>query len=184
MQIHQLIKFEPILKEKIWGGEKLKNLLHKKSTRNDIGESWEISDVEGDTSIVVNGKLAGKDLKELISGLEARLDKDYSIESIINLEKELRTKLNQEISLITLSERGVFIQSTEEHYTADAHPRNIADVSGAGDTVISVAACALAAGASLQTVAELSNLAGGLVCEHTGVVPIDINRLKEEAEKV
>ena len=67
MQIHQLIKFEPILKEKIWGGEKLKNLLHKKSTRNDIGESWEISDVEGDTSIVVNGKLAGKDLKELIS---------------------------------------------------------------------------------------------------------------------
>ena len=67
MQINQLIKFEPILKEKIWGGEKLKNILNKKSTRNDVGESWEISDVKGDTSIVTNGKLAGKDLKEIIS---------------------------------------------------------------------------------------------------------------------
>lgn len=62
----QFIKFTPILKDKIWGGEKLMTLLHKKSDRKDIGESWEISDVKGDTSIVANGKLQGKDLKELI----------------------------------------------------------------------------------------------------------------------
>ncbi|MDG2193928.1 MAG: mannose-6-phosphate isomerase [Polaribacter sp.] len=66
MKIAQLLKFEPILKDKIWGGEKLMTLLHKKSDRKDIGESWEISDVEGDTSVVATGNLKGKNLKELI----------------------------------------------------------------------------------------------------------------------
>jgi len=65
--MNQFLKFDPILKDKIWGGEKLKNLLNKKADRKDIGESWEISDVEGDTSVVSNGDLKGKSLKELIS---------------------------------------------------------------------------------------------------------------------
>ncbi|SDS11908.1 mannose-6-phosphate isomerase, type 1 [Polaribacter sp. KT25b] len=80
MKINQLIKFKPILKDKIWGGEKLATLLNKKSTRKDIGESWEISDVEGDTSIVTNGKLKGKNLKELISEYKSDLvgDKIYT----------------------------------------------------------------------------------------------------------
>ncbi len=64
--LNQFIKFEPILKEKIWGGEKLANLLNKKSNKPNVGESWEVSDVEGDTSIVSNGELKGKNLKELI----------------------------------------------------------------------------------------------------------------------
>lgn len=64
--MNQFLKFEPILKDKIWGGEKLKTILGKKSTRKDVGESWELSDVEGDTSVVSNGALKGKDLKELI----------------------------------------------------------------------------------------------------------------------
>lgn len=63
----QFYKFYPILKDKIWGGEKLKNLLNKRTDRQDIGESWEISNVEGDTSIVSNGILKGKSLKDLIS---------------------------------------------------------------------------------------------------------------------
>jgi len=66
MHIDQFLKFEPILKEKIWGGEKLITLLNKKSNRNNIGESWEVSDVEGDRSVVINGNLKGKTLKELI----------------------------------------------------------------------------------------------------------------------
>ncbi|SEC91069.1 mannose-6-phosphate isomerase, type 1 [Tenacibaculum sp. MAR_2009_124] len=67
MSIEQkFIKFNPILKEKIWGGEKLVSQLNKNSKSNSVGESWEISDVEGDTSIVANGDLAGKSLKELI----------------------------------------------------------------------------------------------------------------------
>ena len=65
-KINQFLKFKPILKEKIWGGEKLMTLLNKKSNRKDIGESWEISDVEGDTSVVSKGNLQGKTLKELI----------------------------------------------------------------------------------------------------------------------
>ena len=67
MHINQFLRFEPILKDKIWGGAKLSDLLGKKSDRNDIGESWEISDVEDDTSVVSNGVLKGTDLKELIS---------------------------------------------------------------------------------------------------------------------
>jgi len=60
------LKFNPILKERIWGGKKLKTLLNKNSTKPKIGESWEISDVEGDTSIVTNGNLIGQSLKELL----------------------------------------------------------------------------------------------------------------------
>ena len=60
------LKFKPILKERIWGGNKLKSVLNKPSTLPNIGESWELSDVEGDVSIVANGKLKGKSLKELI----------------------------------------------------------------------------------------------------------------------
>ena len=65
--INQFLKFEPILKEKIWGGQKLQQLLHKKSNSINLGESWEISDVENDTSIVANSDLKGIDLKTLIS---------------------------------------------------------------------------------------------------------------------
>ena len=69
----QLLKFTPILKDKIWGGEKLATLLHKNSDRTDVGESWEISDVEGDTSVVANGSLKGKNLKELIAEYKSDL---------------------------------------------------------------------------------------------------------------
>ncbi|MDD3721485.1 MAG: class I mannose-6-phosphate isomerase, partial [Lutibacter sp.] len=60
------IKFYPILKEKIWGGTKLTTQLHKKSTAKNIGESWELSDVDHNVSVVSNGKLKGKTLGELL----------------------------------------------------------------------------------------------------------------------
>ena len=60
------LKFYPILKERIWGGTKLMEVLHKESAKKNIGESWELSDVEGDISIVANGSLEGRTLKELI----------------------------------------------------------------------------------------------------------------------
>ncbi len=65
--INQLLRFTPILKQKIWGGEKLKTVLNKKSNDDKIGESWEVSDVDGDESIVSNGELKGKTLRDLIS---------------------------------------------------------------------------------------------------------------------
>ena len=73
MNINYPIKFSPILKEKIWGGEKLNKLLNKQSAKKNIGESWEISDVEGDTSVVSNGELKGLSLKELISKFKGDL---------------------------------------------------------------------------------------------------------------
>ena len=73
MNINYPIKFKPILKEKIWGGEKLAKILNKQSNKPDVGESWEISDVKGDTSIVVNGKLKGQSLQELIKTYGASL---------------------------------------------------------------------------------------------------------------
>ena len=60
------LKFQPILKERIWGGNKLKALFNKQSNIEYVGESWELSDVEGDTSIVANGSLQGKSLKDLL----------------------------------------------------------------------------------------------------------------------
>lgn len=65
--INYPIKFEPILKEKIWGGNKLKQVLCKKSTKNNIGESWEISDIKDNVSIVANGPAKGASLTQLIN---------------------------------------------------------------------------------------------------------------------
>lgn len=73
MEINQFLKFTPILKEKIWGGEKLIKLLNKKSDKKNIGESWEISDVKENTSIVSNGELQGTSLKELIQKFKSNL---------------------------------------------------------------------------------------------------------------
>ncbi|MDX1543481.1 MAG: type I phosphomannose isomerase catalytic subunit [Christiangramia sp.] len=65
--INYPIKFRPILQDKIWGGRKLKEILNKDTNREQVGESWEISGVEGHISVVQNGDEAGKNLKDLIS---------------------------------------------------------------------------------------------------------------------
>lgn len=67
------------MKDKIWGGEKLKSLLNKDSQLSNVGESWEISDVEGDTSVVINGNLENQSLKHLLSTYKADLigEKNY-----------------------------------------------------------------------------------------------------------
>ncbi|MEM5563786.1 type I phosphomannose isomerase catalytic subunit [Psychroserpens sp. AS72] len=65
------IKFKPILKEKIWGGHKLGSLLSKDTNKDNIGESWEISDVNGNISEVSNGIYQGTNIKDLIVAHEA-----------------------------------------------------------------------------------------------------------------
>ena len=67
------LKFQPILKERIWGGNKLKTSLNKNSKLTNIGESWEISSVEGEISIVTNGSFRGKSLKELLRQFKSDL---------------------------------------------------------------------------------------------------------------
>jgi D-glycero-beta-D-manno-heptose-7-phosphate kinase len=96
---------------------------------------------------------------------------------------KLESELGNAITFVTLSENGVYIKSGAEDHHVPAHLRTIADVSGAGDTVISVATLCLASGCSIETIAELSNLAGGLVCEKSGVVTIEPKQLMEECEE-
>jgi bifunctional ADP-heptose synthase (sugar kinase/adenylyltransferase) len=86
--------------------------------------------------------------------------------------------------MVTLSEHGVYIGNETTKNIIPAHVRNISDVSGAGDTVISVAALCLGLGLNEIMIASLANLAGGLVCEQVGVVPIDKELLMKEAEQV
>ncbi|MGP2571021.1 type I phosphomannose isomerase catalytic subunit [Ornithobacterium rhinotracheale] len=60
------IKFEPILMDKVWGGEAMQRALDKKSDSKNLGESWEISDVQGNVSVVANGEYQGENLRDLI----------------------------------------------------------------------------------------------------------------------
>jgi len=93
----------------------------------------------------------------------------------------LREELTPEIVLVTLSEHGVFAQQKVDKTYLPAHLRTISDVSGAGDTVISIAALCVALGQPAAFTAALANLGGGLVCEQVGVVPVEKQRLLEEA---
>lgn len=122
-------------------------------------------------------------LRELEESLRFPID-SASIESLSEAAALLHKKLHHGISLITLSEKGIFLKADKQIISTPAHIRNVADVSGAGDTVISVAALCLAAKTSLETIAELSNIAGGIVCEYPGVVSLEQHLLKAEAEKL
>ncbi len=119
-------------------------------------------------------------LKELREGLKIDIDaKDQtSVERAVEMAKQ---KLGVEGVMLTLSEHGVFIDYENHKLKLPAHPREIADVSGAGDTVISIAALCVALHLSAEQIATLSNLGGGLVCQHVGVVPIDREELLREA---
>ncbi len=121
-------------------------------------------------------------LKELREGLKVEVNpsNQLQVEKAVSLLKE---KLNASGVLVTLSENGVYIDFKNQKVKLPAHAREIADVSGAGDTVVSVASLCVALGQSPQIIAGLSNLAGGLVCQHVGVVPIDKKEFLAEAKK-
>ncbi len=121
-------------------------------------------------------------LKEIKEGLQVEFDADQADELNHNVAI-LREKLKAEMVLLTLSERGVYIQNDSGEKHLPVFKRNIVDVSGAGDTVVSVAALALAAGCMPESIALFANLAGGLVCEEVGVVPINKSVLVAEAQK-
>ena len=131
-----------------------------------------------------NVTLFKPNLKELEEGLNVEFDlatDKISFERAIDV---LQEKLNNKISFVTLSEHGVFVQSSSNKSYIPAHIRTISDVSGAGDTVISVATLCLAVGLAPQLIAEIANLSGGLVCEVSGVVPINKAQLMEEMVKI
>jgi rfaE bifunctional protein kinase chain/domain len=119
-------------------------------------------------------------LKELNEALGLRLGKG-DLNGIAQAVADLRSRMPHAHTLVTLSENGVLaIDASGKRDHLAAHFRKITDVSGAGDTVIAVMALALASGLSLAEAAAIANLAGGLVCEEVGVVPIDRAKLIAE----
>jgi len=120
-------------------------------------------------------------LGEVKQGLNLMIDEvNNSLLSKIHLE--LKNVLEHNISFITLSDKGVFYQKDGLAKIIPSHLRNIADVSGAGDTVIAVAALVYTATQNVHLMAEVANIAGGLVCEEVGTVAIDKSRLQRECE--
>jgi len=117
--------------------------------------------------------------KEFVQGIGKPLVKD-NLEELKASAEEFKEKQNLKLIFITLSELGVYISNGVKEQYYPVVIRDIADVSGAGDTVISVASLAMAAGLSPKIMALMSNLAGGLVCEKVGVVPVDKEQLLKE----
>ena len=122
-------------------------------------------------------------LKEVKDGLNILRD-DINLSVLKDMHLLLQEKLKHRISLITLSEKGVFYYQENDAAIIPTHIRSIADVSGAGDTVIAVAALVFAATANTRLMAEMANIAGGLVCEEVGTVAINKEGLIEECKKL
>lgn len=112
------------------------------------------------------------------------LGDEVSEQLLGDVHDRLYNELHHRISLITLSEKGVFYESGTQKEIIPTHIRNVADVSGAGDTVIAVASVVYAASKNIKLMAEMANIAGGLVCEEVGTVAINKNNLLEECKKL
>lgn len=120
-------------------------------------------------------------MKEVKDGLNLLVE-DVNMATLTGIHQQLQEKLNHHISFITLSEKGVFYHNHENARIIPSHLRNIADVSGAGDTVIAVASLIYTATKSIDLMAEVANIAGGLVCEEVGTVAINKDKLLHECK--
>ncbi|MBC8474622.1 MAG: D-glycero-beta-D-manno-heptose-7-phosphate kinase [Cryomorphaceae bacterium] len=124
--------------------------------------------------------------KPNLAEIKAGMNIDFNPDITQEIEKaaaDLRELLNAKGVLLTLSGRGICINTKENFTHTPAFKRNIIDVSGAGDTVIAVAALCLASNMDFINLSLLSSLAGGMVCEEVGVVPIQKEKLLIEAKK-
>jgi D-glycero-beta-D-manno-heptose-7-phosphate kinase len=126
-----------------------------------------------------NVTLFKPNLKEVKEGLNLLIDQ-VDLAHLAVIHEALHNELNHQISFITLSEKGVYFQFNKEKAIIPTHIRNIADVSGAGDTVIAVASLVYATTKNMMLAAEMANIAGGLVCEEVGTAAIDKKKLLDE----
>jgi rfaE bifunctional protein kinase chain/domain len=122
-------------------------------------------------------------LKEVREGLNLATD-HTDLATLDLVHRKLSETLRHDISFITLSEKGVFYNNGFSSAIIPTRIRNIADVSGAGDTVIATATMVYALTRDVTLMAEISNLAGGLVCEEVGVVSIKKDKLRRETERL
>ena len=122
-------------------------------------------------------------LKEAREALNLLIE-EVNNDTLIHIHSSLKTQLNHRISLITLSEKGVFYEDGQDSHIVPSHIRNVADVSGAGDTVIAVATLIYTLTKNTAMMAEIANLAGGLVCEAVGTVAIEKSRLLKACQRL
>ncbi|MBS1587480.1 MAG: carbohydrate kinase [Bacteroidetes bacterium] len=118
-------------------------------------------------------------LKEVREGLNMPIS-EVGKPELDKVHDKLVSALHHKVTFITLSEYGVYYNDGQHAAILPTHIRNIADVSGAGDTVIAVAAMVYAITRDANLMADMANLAGGLVCEEVGVVPLDKQRFYSE----
>ncbi len=150
---------------------------------NELGIPTVVDPKKRNFSFYKNVTLFKPNLKELREGTKH----DFSLQNKEEFEQicnNLIAKMNIKYLFVTLSENGVMITNGTDFTYIPAHIRKIADVSGAGDTVISVASLCLALNIPINQVATISNLAGGLVCEEVGVIPINRIKLAEELNEI
>ncbi|NOT90137.1 bifunctional heptose 7-phosphate kinase/heptose 1-phosphate adenyltransferase [Ferruginibacter sp.] len=122
-------------------------------------------------------------LKEVKEGLNLLSD-EVSLAALKDIHAQLQEKLQHKTSFITLSEKGVFYNDDTKAAIIPTHIRSIADVSGAGDTVIAVASLVFAATKNVTLMADIANIAGGLVCEEVGTVAINKEKLLTECKEL
>jgi len=122
-------------------------------------------------------------LKEVKEGLKMEIP-TVDLAHMQQVHVALQAALQHTISFITLSEHGVFYAQENKEALIPTHIRSIADVSGAGDTVIAVASLVYAYSKDMALAAEIANIAGGLVCELVGTAPIDKTLLANEVKKL
>jgi len=118
--------------------------------------------------------------KELKEGLNIDHLTHQDYDKIFSALRVMHQEQQIDWIMVTLSQQGVLISNSHEYKHIPAKIRDISDVSGAGDTIISIATVAMAAGLSPWTISEISNIGGGQVCEKSGVVPVDKKQLLEE----
>ncbi|MBN2519614.1 MAG: hypothetical protein JXB17_03840, partial [Bacteroidales bacterium] len=126
-----------------------------------------------------NLTLLKPNFKELKEGLKIDINKN-EIDKIVRICQTYLSEKNIDSILLTLSENGILICTKDKFHHVPAKIRDVSDVSGAGDTVISTASLCVANKLSIYDIANISNIAGGIVCEKVGVVPVNKEKLIEE----
>jgi rfaE bifunctional protein kinase chain/domain len=122
-------------------------------------------------------------LKEFVRGVKTEATKS-DVEKIMELGDIFRKKQKIDTLMVTLSDRGIAIVGEGMQFHLPATARSIVDVSGAGDTVISLLAICYAYGMTPVQAGAIANLAGGQVCEHSGVVPVSREQLEWECREL
>ncbi len=125
-----------------------------------------------------NATLFKPNFKELCEGLNLEIDKT-NYDAVHDAAQKLQEQAGFKMVMITLSEHGMMISRGKDYKVIPTQARDVADVSGAGDTVIAMASLCLALGMDANDMAALANLAAGLVCERVGVVPVEKSWLME-----